>query len=148
MNTPIHVTIWSEFRHEKQNEKVAALYPRGIHEALAEPFRQDAGFVVRTATLDEPEHGLAADVLETTDVLLWWGHKAHDEVADEIERLMPVLGRRLVLPARQVLRVLAAGYMADLDAADLSGDPEPAARAREQAATWLPTVADRLTVPL
>ena len=84
MNTPIHVTIWSEFRHEKQNEKVAALYPRGIHEALAEPFRQDAGFVVRTATLDEPEHGLAADVLETTDVLLWWGHKAHDEVADEI----------------------------------------------------------------
>lgn len=71
-----------------------------------------------------------------------------DEVADEIERLMPLLGRRLVLPARQVLRVLAAGYMADLDAADLSGDPAPAARAREQAAMWLPTVADRLTLPV
>jgi len=71
-----------------------------------------------------------------------------DEVADEIERLMPMLGRRLVLPARRVLRVLAAGYMADLNAADLSGDPEPAARAREDAATWLPTVADRLTTPL
>ncbi|MBO3088068.1 TetR/AcrR family transcriptional regulator [Cellulomonas dongxiuzhuiae] len=71
-----------------------------------------------------------------------------DEVADEIERLMPTLGRRLVLPARQVLRVLAAGYLADLNAADLSGDPQPAARARAEAATWLPTVADRLTVPL
>lgn len=71
-----------------------------------------------------------------------------DEVADEIERLMPLLGRRLVLPARRVLRVLAAGYMADLSAADLSGDPQPAARARADAATWLPTVADRLTEPL
>ena len=71
-----------------------------------------------------------------------------DEVADEIERIMPTLGRRLVLPARQVMRVLAAGYMADLDAADLSGDPQPAARARVDAATWLPVVADRLTVPL
>ena len=71
-----------------------------------------------------------------------------DEVADEIERLMPTLGRRLVLPARQVLRVLAAGYLADLSAADLSGDPQPAARARAEAATWLPTVAERLTLPL
>ena len=71
-----------------------------------------------------------------------------DEVADEVERLMPLLGRRLVLPARQVLRVLAAGYMADLAEADLSGHAQPAVRAREAAATWLPTVADRLTVPL
>ncbi|UZN02741.1 TetR/AcrR family transcriptional regulator [Cellulomonas sp. S1-8] len=71
-----------------------------------------------------------------------------DEVADEIERLMPTLGRRLVLPARQVMRVLTAGYLADLHAADLSGDPHPAARAREDAATWLPVVADRLTTPL
>ncbi len=70
-----------------------------------------------------------------------------DEVADEIERLVPELGRRLVLPARQVLRLLAAGYMADLSAADLSGAPQPAVRAREQAATWLPTVVDRLTEP-
>jgi len=71
-----------------------------------------------------------------------------DEVADEIEALMPRIGRRLVLPARQVLRVLAAGYMAGLSAADLSGDPQPAARAREDAAAWLPTVADRLTEPV
>lgn len=71
-----------------------------------------------------------------------------DEVADEIERILPRLGRRLVLPARQVLRVLAAGYMADLQAADLSAAPQPAVRAREDAALWLPTFAARLTEPL
>jgi trehalose utilization protein len=39
---------------------------------------------VRTATLAEPDHGLGADVLDRTDVLLWWGHTAHEEVADEV----------------------------------------------------------------
>ncbi|GAF19454.1 hypothetical protein JCM19046_4106 [Bacillus sp. JCM 19046] len=39
---------------------------------------------VKTATLDEPEHGLTNDVLEQTDVLIWWGHVAHDEVSDEV----------------------------------------------------------------
>jgi trehalose utilization protein len=39
---------------------------------------------VRTATLDEPEHGLTEEVLESTDVLTWWGHDAHDEVDDDI----------------------------------------------------------------
>ena len=37
-------------------------------------------FEVRTATLDEPEHGLTDEVLDNTDVLIWWGHRAHGEV--------------------------------------------------------------------
>jgi len=80
---PIRVTIWHEFRHEKQNKEIASLYPDGMHMALAaglEPF----GFDIKTATLDEPEHGLTPDVLDNTDVLTWWGHMAHEEVADEI----------------------------------------------------------------
>ena len=80
----IHVTVWGEFRHEKQNPQVAALYPQGMHEAIAAPLRADAGLAVRTATLDEPEHGLSATVLEETDVLTWWGHLAHAEVQDEV----------------------------------------------------------------
>jgi trehalose utilization protein len=44
---------------------------------------KDGGFEVRTAILDEPEHGLPDDVLDSTDVLLWWGHAAHEEVSDE-----------------------------------------------------------------
>jgi trehalose utilization protein len=77
------VTIWNEHRHERKNPRVAEIYPEGIHEAIAKPLR-DEGFHVKTATLDEPEHGLSKGVLEATDVLLWWGHGAHKEVEDAI----------------------------------------------------------------
>lgn len=80
----ITLTIWNEFRHEKQNDQVKKIYPKGMHEAIGTYFRKLAGFSVQTATLDEPEHGLTKDVLTKTDVLMWWGHLAHGEVADEI----------------------------------------------------------------
>ena len=80
---PLRVTIWNEFRHEKANPEVAALYPDGMHEALAAPLRA-AGHDVRTATLDEPEHGLTEEVLAGTDVLLWWGHRHHRDVDDAV----------------------------------------------------------------
>jgi trehalose utilization protein len=76
------VTVWNEYRHEKSDENVAKIYPNGIHGALA-AMLDDGGVEVRTATLDEPEHGLSESVLDTTDVLLWWGHAAHAEVSDE-----------------------------------------------------------------
>jgi trehalose utilization protein len=79
----IRVTVWNENRHEKKNPAVAALYRDGIHGAIAAGLN-GADFTVRTATLDEPEHGLTAAVLEATDVLTWWGHLAHDDVSDEI----------------------------------------------------------------
>ena len=77
------VTVWSEGRHEKRNEVVAKVYPEGIHGAIAAGLREQ-GFDVRTATLDEPEHGLTDEVLANTDVMTWWGHMAHGEVRDEI----------------------------------------------------------------
>ena len=80
----LSVTIWNEFRHERHSSKVAAIYPEGIHTTLAAALRCEEGLEVRTATLDEPEHGLSQDVLRKTDVLLWWGHMAHQEVADEV----------------------------------------------------------------
>lgn len=83
MSAGLRVTVWNEFRHERSDPAVAAIYPDGIHEALAGPLRA-AGLDVRTATLDEPEHGLPEAALAATDVLLWWGHKAHEEVADAV----------------------------------------------------------------
>ena len=83
MADKIRVTIWNEFRHEKTHAKVAAVYPDGIHRALAKQLA-DPDLVIRTATLDEPEHGLSAEVLANTDVLIWWGHMAHGEVEDEV----------------------------------------------------------------
>lgn len=69
----IRVTVWNEFRHEKTDERVAAIYPDGIHNAIAAFLSTDEEISVRTATLDEPECGLTQDVLDNTDVLLWWG---------------------------------------------------------------------------
>ncbi|MBA3943551.1 MAG: ThuA domain-containing protein [Herpetosiphonaceae bacterium] len=83
MTTDVRVTVWNEYRHELSDEKVRSVYPDGIHATIAKGL-QGAGLTVRTATLDEPEHGLPQDVLDATDVLVWWGHMAHNAVSDEI----------------------------------------------------------------
>ncbi|ANA81872.1 trehalose utilization protein ThuA [Paenibacillus glucanolyticus] len=80
----IKVTVWNEYRHERHNEQVASIYPNGIHRAIAGHLEGVEGLEVATAVLDEPDHGLTDERLANTDVLLWWGHLAHDEVRDEI----------------------------------------------------------------
>ena len=80
----IRVTIWNEGRHEKSNATVRKIYPDGMHIVIAKALTASGGMTVRTATLDEPEHGLTEAVLRDTDVLTWWGHVAHGEVKDEI----------------------------------------------------------------
>ena len=80
----IRVTVWNEARHEQKNEKIAKLYPQGMHGAIANHLNTCAGISARTATLDEPEHGLTDSVLEKTDVMTWWGHIAHGEVTNEV----------------------------------------------------------------
>lgn len=80
----IRVTVWNEFLHEKRDAKVAAVYPEGIHAVLAKALAAQQAFEVRTATLEEPEHGLAENVLNATDVVVWWGHMAHDDVSDAV----------------------------------------------------------------
>ena len=78
------VTVWNEYRHELDNPRVSAVYPQGIHTVISEGLKSHGLSEVHTATLDEPEHGLSAEVLARTDVLVWWGHKAHGEVQDAI----------------------------------------------------------------
>ena len=79
----IRVTIWNEGRHEKTDPPVAAIYPDRIDGAIAAGLA-DRGFAIERATLDDPEQGLPQSLLDRTDVLLWWGHVAHDEVRDEV----------------------------------------------------------------
>lgn len=79
----IRVTVFNEFLHEKTDEAVKKIYPGGIHNAIADFLRSDE-ISVRTATLDDPECGLTQDVLDCTDVLLWWGHMAHHKVPDDV----------------------------------------------------------------
>lgn len=82
----LRVTVWNENVHETTEPEIMPFYPAGIHGALADGLRELLGdeVEVRTATLDQPEHGLTDAVLADTDVLLWWGHIAHDEVQDAV----------------------------------------------------------------
>ncbi|MBN1218043.1 MAG: ThuA domain-containing protein [Anaerolineae bacterium] len=84
MPNNIRVTVWNEYRHEKKDAEIAKIYPDGIHNAIAKALRTHPHLEVRTATLDELEHGLTDEVLANTDVLTWWGHMAHGDVRNEI----------------------------------------------------------------
>ncbi|MEF2551519.1 ThuA domain-containing protein [Aurantimonas sp. A2-1-M11] len=84
----IRTVVWNEFVHEREEPDVRAIYPDGIHQTIAAALRQDPDLEVSTATMDEAEHGLPQARLDATDVLLWWGHKAHRQVRDEtVERV-------------------------------------------------------------
>jgi len=109
---PLRVTVWNEGVHETTQPEIAAIYPEGIHGAIAEGLRELLGeeVVVRTATLAEPEHGLSDAVLDETDVLLWWGHIAHDRVDDAVvdrvrERVLAGMGL-LVLHSGHFSKIL------------------------------------------
>jgi trehalose utilization protein len=82
----VRVTVWGENVHERHEPEVRERYPEGLHGAIAAGLTERLGEAVqtRTATLDQPEHGLPQDVIDTTDVLTWWGHIAHDEVDDAV----------------------------------------------------------------
>ncbi|MDD6040773.1 MAG: ThuA domain-containing protein [Clostridia bacterium] len=79
----IRVTIYNEFVHEKTDEAVRSIYPEGIHMALKQHL-EDEEIHIKTVTLDDLPEGLSDEVLEDTDVLIWWGHIAHHKVPDEV----------------------------------------------------------------
>lgn len=76
------VLVWNENIHEREQPEVAAIYPGGIHGCIADMLSAE-GIEAKTATLDMPNQGLSEDLLADTDVLVWWGHRAHDAVSDE-----------------------------------------------------------------
>ncbi len=80
----IRVTVWNEYIHERKEERIGKVYPNGIHGAIAEMLGREEDFEIKTATLDMEAHGLSDDVLDNTDVLIWWGHMAHGQVSEEI----------------------------------------------------------------
>ena len=77
------VTVWNENQHEKKDPIVLEYYPGGLHGYIANFLKCD-DIETRTATLDDEECGLTDEVLADTDVLVWWGHRAHDKVPDEV----------------------------------------------------------------
>ena len=107
MSSRIKVLVWHEFRHEKKNPAVRAIYPDGMHRTIAAGLEQYGGFDVRTATLDDPEQGITPEVLQWADVVTWWGHCAHGDVPDDKAMLvrqavLEGLGLLVLLPQKLV----------------------------------------------
>lgn len=77
------VTVWNEHRVERDVAAAAQHYPQGMHTVLVDGLAAH-GVAADTALLDDPEQGLPPGRLDALDVLVWWGHRAHDEVDDEL----------------------------------------------------------------
>ena len=84
----IRVLVWNEFVHELKNDIVKEIYPNGIHEAIAEFLGKEEDIEVKTAYLDQENCGITKEILDETDVLIWWGHIAHNKVPDEVATLV------------------------------------------------------------
>lgn len=84
----IRVTVWNEFKHEQEKEKIKAVYPDGIHNTIRAFLDEDGEFEVKTATLYDENCGITEELLNNTDVLIWWGHCAHDKVPDEVAKMV------------------------------------------------------------
>ena len=80
----IRITVWNEYKHEREYENIRKVYPEGIHGCIAGFLGKEEDLAVRPATFDMPEHGLTEDVLRETDVLIIWSHALQDEFSDEV----------------------------------------------------------------
>lgn len=79
----IRVTIWDENLQE-ENAQMKRVYPQGIRMALAEAFDGDEEIKVTAVHAGMPQFGLPDSLLEQTDVLIWWAHKTHKTLPDEL----------------------------------------------------------------
>ncbi|GHU53412.1 trehalose utilization protein ThuA [Bacilli bacterium] len=114
----IKVTVWNEyfanlpspasleeafggkslFNLQKRKE-VADVYPEGLHKAIADFLNKDNDIKAGVSIISDPEQGLSEQVLNNTDVLVWWGHMYHhlvedrfvQRVADRVQRGMGII---------------------------------------------------------
>ncbi len=68
----------------KYADEVRRVHPKGIHGTLADIVNEMDNVNVVTGTLFEENCGISDELLEKTDVLIWWSHMSHDEVPDEL----------------------------------------------------------------
>ncbi|MDE6713836.1 MAG: ThuA domain-containing protein [Lachnospiraceae bacterium] len=102
----IRITVWNEYKHEREDENIRKVYPEGIHGCIAGFLGKEEDLVVRTATFDMSEHGLTEDVLRETDVLIIWSHALQDEFSDEVAERV----QRHVLTGMGLIALHSAHY--------------------------------------
>ena len=103
------VIIWNEFVHEVENNEVKSIYPDGIHNCIKDFLSNDKSLTIETATLREKGNGISEERLKDCKVLIWWGHKAHDEVLEETVNLV----QRRVLEGMGLI-VLHSGHFSKI----------------------------------
>jgi len=79
------VVVWSEGT-ANVDPKSKIVYPNDVNSAIAEGLQplEDQGWQIVKATLSDPDQGISDQLLSTTDVLIWWGHKKHGDVSDAL----------------------------------------------------------------
>lgn len=80
----IKVTVWSEGIDPELEPRAIALYPDDINTYLAEFLGREDDFEVRKRDISQPENGLSQEIIDQTDVLVWWSHLYDDQVSDEV----------------------------------------------------------------
>ncbi len=88
MSKPLRVTVWNEFVHERELPEIRAVYPDGIHGCLRSFLEKEQDITVRCVTLDMPDQGITQELLDNTDVLIWWSHARQEDITDETVRLV------------------------------------------------------------
>ena len=73
MERRIRITVFSEHNQDR-HEPVKSVYPDGIAQAIADAYLCDPSFSVTQVVQQMPEHGLTQELLDATDVLVWWSH--------------------------------------------------------------------------
>ena len=104
----IRVTIWYEYMQEagylpeelkeklpddwrahieewlpKDSQEIKHAYPNGVMETLAKALRRNQDFEITMTNMFMPEYGLSKELLDNTDVLIYWAHVLHDLLPDE-----------------------------------------------------------------
>jgi trehalose utilization protein len=79
------VVVWSEGT-ANVDPGSKEVYPNDINTAIAEGLKPLAakGWEIVKASLNDPDQGISDALLNSTDVLIWWGHKKHGDVKDEL----------------------------------------------------------------
>ena len=79
------VVVWSEGT-ANVDPASSRIYPQDVNTAIAEGLAPlgAKGWEIVKASLNDPDQGVSDELLERTDVLIWWGHKKHGEVKDAL----------------------------------------------------------------
>ncbi len=105
----IRVTIWYEYAQEigvlkremvpgmsdkdfeffsdfvkSRVERIKEVYPKGLIGTLSEALEKDPEFRITLTNIYEKDYGLPDELLENTDVLVWWSHVLQDAVPDSL----------------------------------------------------------------